>query len=176
MNNINLIGYRCCGKSSVGMKLAEVLRRPFVDADAAFIEHTTVSIIDFVAKSGWDEFRKVESQILLDLCKRENIILATGGGVVLNPDNRRVLQVSGVNFWMQIRQETVFTRLTTDSVSATQRPSLSSLSLDDEIALGLKEREPFYREVADHSIVVDDLSVDEIAAQILSQYCGGRVV
>ena len=177
MKNINLIGYRCSGKSSVGMKLAEVLRRPFVDADAVFIEQTAVSITDFVAKSGWDEFRKVESQILLDLCKRDSIVLATGGGVVLKPDNRRVLQASGVNFWLQVSQKTVFARLTADSASASQRPALSSLCLADEIALGLKEREPLYREVAEHSIVVDDLSVDEIAAQILSQYRndGGRV-
>jgi shikimate kinase len=170
MNNLNLIGYRCSGKSSVGLKLAEILHQPFVDADAAFMEYTAASITDFVADSGWDEFRKVENQILFDLCRRDNIILATGGGVVLNPGNRRVLQESGVNFWLQVKPETVFARLMADSVSATQRPVLSSLNLAAEIALGLKEREPFYCEVADYSIVIGDLSVDEIAAQISSYY------
>jgi shikimate kinase len=173
MNNINLIGYRCSGKSSVGMKLAGVLQRPFVDADAVFIEQTAVSITDFVAKSGWEEFRRFESRILLDLSQRDNIILATGGGVVLNSDNRLVLQESGVNFWLQTSEKTVLTRLVADSVSVSQRPALSSLSLEDEIVSGLKEREPFYRVVADYSIVVDDLSVDEVAANILSQYRGG---
>ncbi len=167
MNNLNLIGYRCSGKSSVGRKLSEVLRRPFVDADAVFVEYAAVSITDFVARSGWDEFRKLESQILFDLCKRNNIVLATGGGVILNSDNRRALQLSGVGFWLEISQETVLARLMEDSVNASQRPALSSLSLADEITSGLKEREPFYREVADYSIAIDGLSVDEIVAQII---------
>lgn len=170
MHNINLIGYRCSGKSSVGRKLAEVLQRPFLDADAAFIEHSSASIADFVARAGWDEFRQVESRLLRDLCSRENIVLATGGGVVLNPDNRRTLCSSGVNFWLQVNPETVLERLTADVVSVTQRPSLSLLSLEDEISSALKERKPFYREVADHSVAVDKLNVAEIVEQILLYY------
>jgi shikimate kinase len=170
MHNINLIGYRCSGKSSVGKKLAEVLRCQFVDADVVFVEQTAALIADFVVQFGWPEFRQVESRILGDLCRQDNIVLATGGGVVLSPGNRRKLQASGVNFWLQVNLETVLDRLPADTVSATQRPALTALSLEDEISAGLKERELFYREVSDHTIIVDNLSVSDIVAQILLQY------
>lgn len=170
MPNINLIGYRCSGKSAVGRKLAAVLPLSFVDADAVFTKQTTMSITDFVEKFGWAEFRRIESRVLNDLCQQENIVLATGGGAVLSAQNRRILRVSGINFWLQVYPETVLARVVADTVSATQRPSLSSLSLADEIATGLKEREPFYREVADYAINADNLNVSEIVEQILFQY------
>ena len=167
MKNIHLIGYRCSGKSSVGRQLAEVLQRYFIDADAVFTERAALSITDFVTESGWSEFRRLESRILYDLSQRETIILATGGGVVLNHENRRILRASGVNFWLQVNPETVLDRLTADAaMTAVQRPALSSLSLKDEIESGLKEREPFYREVADHTITVDELTAAEIVERI----------
>ncbi len=166
MRNIHLIGYRCSGKTAVGRQLAEVLARSFFDADAVFSERAALSITDFVAESGWSAFRRLESQILSELARKEKIILATGGGVVLNPENRRLLKAGGINFWLQVKPETVFARLTADAMSAVQRPALSSLNLKEEIELGLKEREPFYREVADYTVAVDDLTAAEIAGRI----------
>lgn len=174
MNNINLIGYRCSGKSSVGRQLAAALQLVFVDADAVFMEQTTISITEFVAKDGWHRFRQVESRILSDICQKENIVLATGGGVVLDLNNRRLLRESGLNFWLRIDQETILNRLQADSSSATQRPPLSLLNLADEISAGLREREPFYRELADHIIAVDKLSVAEVVAELLSEYRNRR--
>ncbi|HIE07463.1 MAG TPA: shikimate kinase [Desulfarculaceae bacterium] len=173
--NINLIGYRCSGKSSVGRQLAEVMARPFVDADLIFVEQEGRSVTEFVAASGWPEFRQVESRILGELCRKEEIVLATGGGVVLKSENRFLLKESGLNFWLQIEPETVFTRLAADSQSASQRPPLSSLSPADEISVGLKEREPFYREIADYIIPVDQLSIAEIVTRILRYYQERRV-
>ncbi len=173
--NINLIGYRCSGKSSVGRQLAKVLSRPFVDTDLIFVEQEGRSVAEFVAASGWPEFRQVESRILSDLCRKEGIVLATGGGVVLKSENRSLLNASGLNFWLQIEPETVFTRLAADFRSASQRPPLSSLSPADEISVGLKEREPFYREIADYIIPVDQLSIAEIVTRILRYYQDRRV-
>ncbi|MCK5915815.1 MAG: shikimate kinase [Deltaproteobacteria bacterium] len=174
MNNINLIGYRCSGKSSVGPQLAAALQLPFVDADAVFMEQTTISIAEFVAKDGWHRFRQVESRILSDICQKDNIVLATGGGVVLDLNNRRLLRENGINFWLRIDQETILSRLRADSLSATQRPPLSSLNQADEISAGLRKREPFYRELADHTIAVDKLSVAEVVAELLSEYRNRR--
>ena len=175
MDNINLIGYRCSGKSSVGRQLAEVLRRPFVDADLVFVEQEACSVADFVAASGWPEFRRVESRILSRLCRKQKIVLATGGGVVLESENRRCLKESGLNFWLQIEPETVLSRLTADAQSTSQRPPLSSLAPAAEISAALKEREPFYREIADYEIPVDKLSVAEIVTRILYYYRDRRV-
>jgi len=166
MNNINLIGYRGSGKSSVGLELAEVLKRPFVDSDTVIVERAKVSIAELVANSGWELFRKLESEVLKGCCQQNKIVLATGGGVVLAPENRSLLQSSGTTFWLQASPESTLQRLVQDSKSSLSRPPLSSLALTDEIVLGLKEREPLYREVADFIVQVDCKSVDDIVAQI----------
>ena len=175
MQNINLIGYRCSGKSAVGRQLAKELKRYFVDADLVFVEREAMSVAEFVAKSGWDEFRRLESRILSDLCYRDKIVLATGGGVILESVNRRLLKESGINFWLQVEPETVLSRLENDPQSSSLRPPLSSLDLAAEISATIKEREPFYREVADYVMAVDKLSVAEIVAGILRQYQERRV-
>ena len=167
MYNINLIGYRGCGKSAVGRKLAEILQRPFVDSDAVFVERAGLSIADFVAKSGWESFRRLETDILIDCCQQNEIVLATGGGVVLAPENRSLLQKNGITLWLQASPETILTRLKNDPQSSFLRPPLSSLDLADEIKIGLKEREPLYRELANFIISVDPYGVYEIVSQIV---------
>ena len=172
MNNINLIGYRGCGKTAVGRKLAEVLQRPFVDSDAVIVERAAVSVAEFVAKSGWARFRRFEAEIIRDCCQQDEIILATGGGAVLACENRRLLQKSGVTFWLQASPDTILERLDNDPQSPFLRPPLSSLGRVDEILTGLKERESFYRELADFMIPVDRQSVDEIVQQIVKNLVG----
>ena len=167
MNNINLIGYRGCGKTAVGRKLAEVLQRPFVDSDAVIVERAAASIAEFVAKSGWERFRRLESEVLRDCCQKDGVVLATGGGVVLARENRRLLQKNGVTFWLQASPDTILERLESDPQSLVLRPPLSSFDLADEIQVGLKEREPLYRELADFMIPVDLKNVDEIVQQIV---------
>ncbi len=167
MNNINLVGYRGCGKTAVGRKLAEVLQRPFVDSDIVIVERAVVSIAEFVAKFGWEYFRRLEAEVIRDCCQQDEIVLATGGGVVLACKNRRLLQKSGVNFWLQASSDTILERLDNDPQSLLLRPPLSTLDRADEIQVGLKEREPFYRDLADFMIPVDQCGVDGIVLQIV---------
>ena len=168
MNNINLVGYRGCGKSAVGRKLAEVLRRPFVDSDAVIVERVGLSIAEYVTESGWERFRLLESEVLGDCCQKDEVVLATGGGVVLVLENRFFLKKSGITIWLQASSETILERLNHDPQSPFLRPPLSSLSQADEILTGIKEREPLYRELADYVIVVDRQSVEEIVQQIVN--------
>lgn len=168
MNNINLIGYRGCGKTAVGLKLAEVLQRPFVDSDAVIVERIKVSIAEFVKNSGWELFRQLETEVLRDCCQQDKVVIATGGGVVLARENRSLLQKTGTSFWLQANLETTLERLVEDPQSSLSRPPLSSLDLSDEIFLGLNDREPFYREVADFLVPVDRKSVEEIVQQIIA--------
>lgn len=168
MNNLNLVGYRGCGKTAVGLKLAELLRRPFVDSDALIVERIKVSIAEFVKNSGWDLFRQLEAEILKDCCQENKVVLATGGGVVLARENRTLLKNSGITVWLQATSETTLKRLSEDPESSSSRPPLSSLNLKDEIIFGLKEREPLYREVADFIIPVESKSVEEIGQHIVT--------
>ncbi len=176
MNNINLVGYRGCGKTAVGYKLAEVLQRPFVDSDAIIVERVAVSIAEFVAKSGWERFRRLETEVLIDCCQKDEVVLATGGGVVLALENRRLLQKSGITFWLQASPDTILKRLDSDPQSSVLRPPLSALNRADEIQVGLKEREPLYRDLADFIIPVDLLSVDDIAQQIIKTMDGDETL
>ncbi len=168
MNNINLIGYRGCGKSVVGRQLAAVLARSFVDSDAVIVERAGLSIAEYVAESGWDSFRQLESEVLRACCEKEGVVLATGGGVILARENRSLLKNSGVTVWLQASSEIIRERLDHDPQSQVSRPPLSSLGRVDEILIGLKEREPLYREVADFVISVDRQSRDEIVQRIIN--------
>ena len=168
MNNINLVGYRGCGKTAVGLKLAELLRRPFIDSDALIVERIKVTIAEFVQSSGWELFRQLETEVLKDCCQEDKIVLATGGGVVLARENRTLLKNSGTSVWLQATSETTLERLSEDPKSSHSRPPLSSLALNDEILIGLLEREPLYREVADFIIPVDRKSVEEIVQHIVT--------
>ena len=167
MNNINLVGYRGCGKTAVGRKLAEVLQRPFIDSDAVIIERAGLSIAEFVVERGWERFRRLETEVLIDCCQKNEVVLATGGGAVLARENRSFLQKSGITLWLQASPETILVRLDNDPQSSALRPSLSSLDRADEILAGLKEREVLYRELADFMIPVDRYGIDEIVSQIV---------
>ncbi len=168
MNNINLIGYRGSGKSAVGLRLAEILRRPFVDSDAVVVERVKLSIAEFVVNSGWESFRKLETEVLKDCCQQDKVVLATGGGVVMASENRSLLKKNGTTFWLQANFQTTLQRLDKDPQTSSLRPPLSSLDLKEEILLGLKQREPLYRETADFIVSVDFKTVEEIVQEILT--------
>ena len=176
MNNINLVGYRGSGKTAVGRKLAEVLRRSFVDSDAVIVERAAVPIAEFVAKWGWKCFRRLETEVVRDCCQQDEVVLATGGGAVLASENRCLLQKSGIILWLQASNETILERLDNDPQSQSLRPPLSSLDRGDEILVGLKEREPLYRELADFIVPVDQQSVDEIVHRIVKILDGNKIL
>ena len=82
--NVFLIGYRCCGKTSVGQALAKRLERRFVDADAELVKQQSAGISEIVSSQGWDAFRQMERKVINQLCATDDCVVATGGGVVLD--------------------------------------------------------------------------------------------
>ncbi|NJL60378.1 MAG: shikimate kinase [Desulfobacteraceae bacterium] len=99
--NIFLIGFRCTGKSSVGKALAQRLTYPFKDADEELVAESGVSITDMVAKHGWPFFREQERDIIHRLSLSDNRVIATGGGVILDPDNIRDMKHNGFVMWLK---------------------------------------------------------------------------
>ena len=77
MKNIFLIGYRCTGKSSVGKALAHMLNRPFVDADVELAQKYGMTIAEIVAQKGWDCFRKMEKNVIKNICNLSQQVVAT---------------------------------------------------------------------------------------------------
>ena len=90
--NIVLIGYRCCGKTSAGRSIAESLGREFIDTDEMIIEKAGCSIDEIVSGHGWEYFRRLENDIIKSVSSMENMVIATGGGVVTDAETLRILR------------------------------------------------------------------------------------
>lgn len=167
--NIVLIGYRGVGKSAVGRVLAERLHRELVSTDAEVVKRAGQSIPHIVEHQGWEHFRELESAVCSDLAGRDNLIIDTGGGAILRPENVKVLKQNGRFWWLTAGVDTIAKRIGHDS----QRPSLTGTrSFIDEIAEVLAERLPKYQAAADWTIATERLTVNQVAEQILGQVPG----
>ena len=96
MRNLIFVGLPGSGKSTVGRLAARTLGLPFADADKALEQAEGRSIPDIFADGGESYFRTLETRVLTDLCRREGMVLATGGGAVLRRENRTLLKGSGL--------------------------------------------------------------------------------
>lgn len=164
--NISLIGFRATGKSTVGRILAEELRWPFFDMDQRLAESFGGEIKDWVREHGWESFRRAESDLLQALALRERIVVATGGGVILEMANRETLKKRFYNVWLTASPELLFRRLTADPKTQSDRPALTSLSLLEEIIQTLRERHAHYEAAADLVMDTERTTAAELAAAI----------
>lgn len=144
--NIYLIGPRASGKTTLGQRLAQRLNRPFVDLDARFVEVRGETIAALVEREGWDAFRQAEATILAETAAQKGLVVATGGGVVLLPENRARL-AKGLVLYLQADPARLAQRLMAD-LNAEQRPKLTEMGLAEEIVTTLAEREPLYLSLA----------------------------
>jgi shikimate kinase len=163
--NIVLIGYRGAGKSAVGRRLAARLGRTLVSTDAEIVKRAHRSIPEIVAHDGWEYFRDLESDICRELANRDQLVIDTGGGVILRAHNVEVLKKNGTVFWLEASVGTITKRIGGD----TQRPSLTGTkSFVDEIQDVLRERTPKYQAAADHVIRTDDQPIDQLVERLLT--------
>jgi shikimate kinase len=165
--NLVLICGRACGKTSVGQALARVLKRPFVDLDEVLAIEAGRSIADIVAREGWPGFRRREKDLVARYGRFAGQVLATGGGVVLDPENVKILREHGLVIWLRADPATLGRRLRQDQGSQESRPSLTGADPEAEMARVLAEREPLYRAAAHVTLEVTELSVSEIVERIL---------
>ena len=161
---IILSGYRATGKSTIGRLLAERLNVDFIDMDKVLVErHGEIS--DLVKERGWDYFRAREKELLEELVVSREAVISTGGGAVLHQDVWRELKETGLVVWLTADLETICRRLEMDSVSDSQRPSLTGRNIKDEAAKVLAEREPLYRK-GSHLTVDSTKPLAEVVAEI----------
>ncbi|WP_459558195.1 shikimate kinase [Lacunimicrobium album] len=165
---ITLIGYRGTGKTSVAQALAERLGWAWVDADVLLVERAGKSIADIFATQGEAAFRDLESSLLRELISRKNMVLATGGGIVIRSENRDLLKTLNPVVWLTATPETIQARLEADVKTAANRPALTSLPAAEEIRALLELRGPWYTEVATLKVSTDDKSTDAITHEILT--------
>ena len=162
--NIVLIGYRGTGKSSVGKVLAARLGRALVSTDEEIVRRAGKSIPDIVAKHGWEHFRDLESEVCRDLAGADQLIIDTGGGAILRPQNVEVFKQNGRLFWLTASVTTIADRIGGD----TQRPSLTQTkSFVEEIEEVLRDRTPKYQAAADHLLDTENRSIESLVESII---------
>ena len=160
--SLYLVGMMGSGKTSTGRPLAERLGYGFVDADAVIEQAAGCSIPEIFERDGEAGFRSLESQVLSAISQRHSLVVATGGGVVTQPENWGLLH-SGIVIWLDVVPDQLLHRLNADS---TVRPLLQTT--DPEAALNAlwNERRPLYSE-ADLTVVINDETPEAVADGIL---------
>ena len=161
---IFLVGARAAGKTTMGKLLAQQLGFSFVDTDVHLLETTKKTVAEIVEKEGWEGFRARESQVLRDVVETDRVI-ATGGGMVLADHNRDFMKSKGTVFYLSAPAKVLAGRLAADPNIA-QRPSLTGLSIVDEMEKVLTDRQALYLDAAHH--VLDAAAQrDEVLGQMI---------
>jgi shikimate kinase len=165
--NLVLIGYRAVGKTTVGTLVAEQLKRPFIDLDAILEQEAGETILELVGREGWPEFRRREKAIVRSYAARSGQVLATGGGVILDPENTACLKATGKLVWLKAAPATIRERLSRDLDQTASRPGLTFRGTLDEVEEVLAAREPLYQEAAAVSLAVDALPAAAVARSLV---------
>ncbi|HDP99099.1 MAG TPA: shikimate kinase [bacterium] len=147
--NIYLIGFMASGKSTIGPLLAKKMKRPFLDTDEWIEVETGLSIAEFFQKYGEAEFRRKENNCIRKIAEINAMVIAVGGGAVINPANWLRLKQSGITIYLKCPVQEIIKRVNKDS----SRPLLTGDESQkaDRIRNLFLEREPFY-EMADITI------------------------
>ncbi len=163
--NVVLIGYRGTGKSTVAKILGHRLGRKVISTDAEIVKEAGKSIPQIVEEFGWDHFRDLETQMCKKLQNQNDLIIDTGGGLILKQENVKILKANSTIFWLTAEVSTIVKRISGD----TQRPSLSGTkTFVEEIEEILQERTPKYQAAANHSIPTDQSTPQKLTDTILS--------
>ncbi|WP_027180068.1 shikimate kinase AroL [Maridesulfovibrio bastinii] len=145
-SNIYLIGYRACGKTTVGKLLAAESGLEFADTDVMSVSFCGCEIATLVENEGWDRFRDIESNMLRETCRRKGLVVSCGGGIVLRPENRKILSESST-VYLEAPSSVLAERLEADPIHG-QRPSLTGKSIVEEVRDVLEQRRNLYEESA----------------------------
>jgi shikimate kinase len=163
--SIVLIGMMGVGKSSIGRRLGARLAIPFVDADAEIEKAAGMSIADIFARHGEAAFRSGEARVIARLLNGGPQVLATGGGAVMNPATRALIQQRGVSIWLSAEFELLLRRI---SKRKAERPMLQTADPATTLRELLAEREPIYAQ-ADLTVESRDVPHDAVVAEIIQR-------
>lgn len=165
MGNIILVGLMGAGKTTVGRALARRLNKRFIDSDHEIEARTGVSIPLIFEIEGEASFRQREAEVIRDLTALDDIVLATGGGAILKPENRERLKSRGTVIYLRASVGSILQRTGHDK----NRPLLQTADPRATIEKLAREREPYYLEVADFVVETGRPNVQLLVQTIVSQ-------
>ena len=165
--NIVLIGYRCSGKTEVGKILARELEKDFLDTDELIEDNAGCSIEAIISRDGWNHFREIEKSLIEKVSRRNNLIIATGGGVVIDEDNVKNLKKNAWIVWLNGESEVLRERMDKEQRSGKIRPSLTGEDSLEEIKQVMDVRIPLYEKTATFVVDTSTVTSAEVAALII---------
>lgn len=163
--NLFLVGPMGAGKSAVGRQLARLLHMTFVDSDDEIESRTGVDIAFIFEKEGEAGFRKREAKVIDDLSARDGIVLATGGGAVIDQASRNFLGARGLVVYLatSVDQQVARTK------KGRERPMLASGDSREILEDLMAARDPLYREIADLIVETDGRKVKAVADEVIEK-------
>lgn len=164
--NLILCGFMGCGKSTVGRRLAQLSGREFVDMDAFIQAEQSMTIPEIFARQGEAAFRQMETEAARALSQKQGLVIACGGGTVLNPENVKLLRQGGVILLLDVPLPALQERLKND----TQRPLLQRPDRREFIESLHAQRMPLYHKAAD--LVVPAGAPGMVVARTILQMLG----
>jgi shikimate kinase len=170
MQRIVLIGMPGAGKTTVGRSLARSLSLPFIDADRELVERTGVSIATIFEIEGEAGFRRRESALIAELLGQGGMVLATGGGAILDPANRQLMHNGAIVIYLRATLDALQDRTRKDSA----RPLLSNGNLKEKLSAMMLAREPLYMETAHLTFDTGRQSPSRLAS-VIAKSVDGRV-
>ena len=168
VRNIFLIGPMGAGKSTIGRTLARELKLDFYDSDEVIEERAGADLSWIFDVEGDEGFSRREQKVIDELTQKTNIVLATGGGVIMTPENRNALAARGTVIYLRTSLQQQFERTKRD----TKRPLFQTNDLEGRLESLRDEREPFYEELADVSFETDKLTVKAVTNNIVKHIYG----
>jgi len=164
INNIILVGPMGSGKTTIGRRLSERLSLDFFDSDHEIVNTTGVSIDHIFDVEGEKGFRNRESDVLKKLCSMPNIVLATGGGVVILKENRELMKKASSIIYLSSSVDQILRR----TAKSKTRPLLEKSNNRRKTITDIVEaRDPLYREVSSHIIDTNGKKLNEVIDEII---------
>lgn len=164
--NIFLVGLMGAGKTTIGRTLARRLKLEFIDSDCEIEARTGVSIPVIFEIEGEDGFRRREAQTIAEVAERQGVVLATGGGAVLNADTRDVLRKHGWVIYLNVPPHLLYERTRHDR----NRPLLQVADPLARLRELHQQRDPLYREVADFIVDGSRYSAQSAIHILVNEY------
>lgn len=160
--SIVLVGMMGVGKSTIGKRLASILKMPFADVDDEIIISANMDIVDIFEKHGEDHFREGERKVIQRLIDGKQKIIATGGGAFINPSTRDLILDKAVSIWLDAEIDILVNRVKRKD----NRPLLKNGDPKEIISDLSKIRDPLYA-LADYHVRTDDAPHDKTAHEII---------
>ncbi len=163
MRKIYLVGFMGCGKSAIGRRLSYFLKIPYYDMDREIVRQQGMTIPEIFEKFGEAYFRKLETEFLQNF-RNESCIIATGGGVAISKENRKIMRRTGLVFFLDATFEDIYMRIKNDK----NRPIVQK-STKAELQQLYSYRKKFYREAGHIQVLTEGRSLRMIVEYIAFQ-------